>query len=474
MRLALKLAAALMVGVGLVLALQALLHVHTIEALHEEEVRDDALTLGKTLAAATAEIWVASGRDRASEFVRKAAARRTSTQIRLLLEKQLDVLGKVPKKASVVTLARERPRRVLVEAPVRVEGRVVAVVRIDRKLPGDRAYLASILRTQVVTTVLAAFVSGLIALLVGWWLIGRPIRRLSKLAHSVADGDFARLSDVSQRDEIGGLAAELDAMAHRLAASHRKVRQERRARTDALEQLRHADRLSTVGKLASSMAHELGTPLNVISGRAMMIASDEQLPEFAQQNARIIAEQVTRMTTIIQDVLDFARRKPLERKKTRIGDVVEHAVNLLEPICDDRRVHIKVEGFQDAVARVDAGKTLQVLTNLMMNAIHAMPRGGNITLRVAEEHVSEPRDHHASQGDFVKISVEDEGVGISADRLGEIFKEFFTTKKDGKGTGLGLSVCHGIVREHGGWIDVRSALDQGSCFSVYLPQKEES
>jgi two-component system NtrC family sensor kinase len=112
-----------------------------------------------------------------------------------------------------------------------------------------------------------------------------------------------------------------------------------------------------------------------------------------------------------------------------------------------------------------------VLTNLMMNSIHAMPEGGTITLRVDREHVEDPKDRHAAEGDFVKISVEDEGVGIAQDRLEDIFKAFFTTKKEGEGTGLGLSVCHGIVREHGGWIEVQSEVGQGSQFTIFLPER---
>jgi signal transduction histidine kinase len=220
------------------------------------------------------------------------------------------------------------------------------------------------------------------------------------------------------------------------------------------------------------MAHELGTPLNIVSGRAMMITSDETLPDEVLENASSIVEQAQRMTAIIRDVLDFARRKEPERVDTRIGDVIEHAVSLMEPICEDKNVDVALVGRGDPIARIDPGKVLQVLTNLMMNSIHAMPEGGTITLRVDREHVADPKDRHASEGDFVKITVEDEGVGIAPDRLQDIFQAFFTTKKAGEGTGLGLSVCHGIVREHGGWIDVESQVGQGSRFNVYLPEKD--
>jgi signal transduction histidine kinase len=263
-------------------------------------------------------------------------------------------------------------------------------------------------------------------------------------------------------------------MTDRLAASQLKISAERRARTSALEQLRHADRLSTVGKLASSMAHELGTPLNVVAGRARMIEGDESAAETARDNARIIAEQAERMAEIIQDLLEFSRRKPLERRRARIGDVLEHAATLLEPICEDKDITLEVGGAPDVEAEIDSGKVLQVLTNLLMNAAQAMPDGGRIELSVSREHVDDPPDRRAGAGDYLVIVVRDEGIGIPADRLPDIFEAFFTTKKDEeRGTGLGLSVCHGIVREHGGWMEVASVVGEGTTFRVYLPEEQE-
>jgi signal transduction histidine kinase len=310
----------------------------------------------------------------------------------------------------------------------------------------------------------------MIALTVGVWVVGRPIRKLSELARRVAEGDYTLRSNVMQADEVGELARELDAMTEQLQESVDQVRAERRARTETLEQLRHADRLSTVGRLASSIAHELGTPLNVVSGRATMIAADEAASEDTLESARHIVEQTERMTSIIRDTLEFSRRTPIDKRQTSIGEVLEHAVALLEPILDDKRIVVRIEGAKEAVAAIDAGKILQVITNLVMNAIHAMPTGGTITLRIEREHVSDPKDRHAAAGDFVKISVEDEGVGIPRERLDDIFDAFSTGRE--QGTGLGLSVCQGIVREHDGWIEVASEVGRGSQFMVYLPESE--
>jgi signal transduction histidine kinase len=474
MRLALKLAVAVMIGIGAILAVQAALHVKRVAELQEAEIKDNLITLGRALSYAVGEVWTLGGKERALAYVEKADARREQTKIRLILGADLQQMSEFSSGPRVERLSTAEGSCIVATAPVRAGDRTVGVLSIERRLPSEREYFASILWTQVGTTVAAAVLSGLIALLLGAWLVGRPIRKLSDLARRVADGDFSLRSGVVQDDEIGNLAREFDAMTDRLASSHERFRSERRARTEALEKLRHADRLSTVGRLASSVAHELGTPLNIVSGRATMIASDESLPLEPRENAQSIAEQAQRMTGIIREILDFSRRKPLEKKETRVDDVLEHAVALLEPILEDKNVVIEFRGVRDAVIPIDAGKVLQVVTNLLMNAIHAMPNGGKVTLSAEPEYVTDPKDRHASEGDFVKITVQDEGVGISEEMLENIFEAFFTTKKEGAGTGLGLSVCHGIVREHGGWIDVESEVGRGTAFAVHLPVKEDS
>ena len=469
MRLSFKLASAVTLGIALVLAAQAALNVHRIAELQEKEIESDVVTLSRALASATSVAWAAGGHEEALSFVTRSNGARDRTSVGLMTGKELDRLAALGVEPRVQRVSDSKGWSIVAIAPVHSAGRTVAALRIQRQLPDEKRHFASVFRLQVGTALAAALLSGLIVFVLSGWLVGRPIAKLSNLATRVAEGDFSPRSDVDQPDEIGALANELNAMIERLAESQQNVRTERHARTEALERLRHADRLSTVGRLASSMAHELGTPLNIVSGRAKMIAADETLPREVLENAGSIIEQAQRMTEIIRDVLDFARRKEPERVDTRIRDVLEHAVSLMEPICDDRNVDMVVLGRGETMARIDPGKVLQVLTNLMMNSVHAMPEGGTITLRVDRKHVADPKDRHASEGDFVKISVEDEGVGISPERLDDIFQAFFTTKKEG--TGLGLSVCHGIVREHGGWIEVESEVGQGSRFTIYLPER---
>jgi signal transduction histidine kinase len=245
-------------------------------------------------------------------------------------------------------------------------------------------------------------------------------------------------------------------------------------RESAVEQLRHADRLNTVGKLASGLAHELGTPLNVVAGRASLIASRRVAGDEACKSAEVIVQQTERMSAIIRNLLSFARRGGARKSPLDLSRLVRETVALLEPLAKKQGVEIHVMNGTPHVAPVNAGELQQVLTNLVMNAVQAMPKGG--VVRVTLEQGPVPADHgraSRSSTPYARIRVKDEGTGIAPDVLPHIFDPFFTTKDVGDGTGLGLSVTFGIVRDHGGWIEASSTLGEGAEFVVYLPQADD-
>jgi len=298
---------------------------------------------------------------------------------------------------------------------------------------------------------------GGLAMVLGGWFVGRPIQRLCEQARRVGAGDLSTRLDLEQRDEIGELGREIDVMCDRLAAT--------------LEQLRHADRLKTVGQLASGVAHELGTPLNVVSARAKMIATKEVIGEETVHSARVITEQATRMTAIIRELLDFSRRRGPTLAIGDLRDVAERTATMLHTLAEKRRVALEVEvGGEPLPVRLDAAQLQQALTNLVVNALQATPHGGRVAVRV--ERGARLNGMRAGVGDqsAVQLVVEDNGRGIHAEALPHIFEPFFTTKDVGEGTGLGLSVAYSIVRDHGGWIDVRSEPGKGTRFAVFLPE----
>lgn len=241
-------------------------------------------------------------------------------------------------------------------------------------------------------------------------------------------------------------------------------------RMTSMERLRNADRLSTVGQLVSSIAHELGTPLNVVAGRAKLIAANPNDPEKVRRNAEIIASQIERMTKIIRDLLAFARRKPAPHDRVAVAAVFDEALRLLSPRIERRKIHVSTEGDATAVADIERSRLLQVIMNLMLNSVDATAEGGAIRMDVRATRVATPPVDRASPGEFVEIRVQDSGSGIAAEHQNAIFRPFFSTKPEGEATGLGLSVSDQIVRDQGGWMEVDSSVGEGSTFRVYLPQ----
>ena len=264
-------------------------------------------------------------------------------------------------------------------------------------------------------------------------------------------------------------------MCKRLAESQGKIREETAARIAAMEQLRHADRLKTVGRLASGIAHELGTPLNVVSGRASLIVSGKLPPGEIEQSAAAIKTEADKMTRIIRQLLDFGRSSTPHKVAVDLRQVVSQTVDLLHTLAEKHDVHMKfAPGSDPAIAEVDVGQIQQVLTNLMVNAVQAMPEGGTLDVAIRRQTASPPEKGGNGQSAYYGIEIRDQGVGIAEENMQQLFEPFFTTKAVGDGTGLGLSIAYGIVQEHGGWIDVTSRPGQGSCFTVFLPEGPHS
>ena len=327
----------------------------------------------------------------------------------------------------------------------------------------------------MVTTLVLSTVCGLIALWVGVAFVGRPIHALIEQARRIGAGDLSKRLHLHQLDEIGELSSEMNSMSDRLEAAYQRVEAEASAKTAAEEQLRHAERLTTVGKLASGVAHELGTPLNVVGVRAKMIAVGEAKGDAVAENAKIIVQESERMAAIIRQLLDFARRRTGSRAEIDLVPIADQTVALLEPLAQKTAVCLSVEAAPGRhVIDGDPGQMTQVLTNLVINAVHAMPEGGAVRIFVASEQRAAANDPSGERRAWVAVRVVDEGQGIPESIRPHIFEPFFTTKQVGEGTGLGLSVAYGIVQDHGGFIEVKSEVLRGSAFTLYLPRRSEN
>jgi signal transduction histidine kinase len=331
------------------------------------------------------------------------------------------------------------------------------------------AYVRKTVTETVLTTAILALVCALLSGILGVWLVGTPVAALREKARRIGAGDFSTPLRLGRKDELAALARDMNAMCEQLGAAAERVAQETTRRIAAVDQLRHADRLTTVGKLASGLAHELGTPLNVIEARADMIASGETSAEESKVFARVIREASERMTRLIRQLLDFARPRRAIAAPHHVFELVAKTVDMLAPLAARKQVLLLAsERAQDLRAIVDPDQLQQVLTNLLVNAIQAMQRPGTIESSVDVVNADPPADIGGPPSEFVIIDVRDEGAGIEAENLPHLFEPFFTTKDVGVGTGLGLAVAYGIVRDHGGWIEVRSEPGKGATFRVFL------
>ncbi len=325
-------------------------------------------------------------------------------------------------------------------------------------------------RTLVTSLLTLLCVSGLSALVVyfgGIRMVGRPLDRLIDKVNEVSKGDLKRPVNVRTGDELGDLAAAINQMCECLIKQRRQLESESQARIAAVEQLRHADRLRSVGRIAAGIAHEIGTPLNVVSGHAELIESGELSDEAIRTSCRQIKTETDRIAKIISSVLEFARGRTTFRKSTDVRTVVGETCELLRPIA--RKTHASLETElpdQPVLANIDSGQIQQVLTNLINNAIQSRQTGAAVRIAVTQTVFEASTE--------TRIAVSDNGAGISQEDREHLFEPFFTTKDVGKGTGLGLAIALGIVHEHGGEIVVESEPGAGSTFTVVLRDPNET
>lgn len=314
----------------------------------------------------------------------------------------------------------------------------------------------------------------LLAVLIGGWHMGRlsawlltAIVGITLLSLDVWAGgwpDWVRQWNLATRVGLFGAMGHLTAQVRLDRDQLNELLAERTsAYAAALDQLRHRDRLALVGQLASGLAHEFGTPLNVIVGRARLITDPDTTTAEAEKHARSIIEQAERVTAIIRQLLDFARRRGPELGRTDLHELSARVLELIRPLAEKRRVELALmPSTGSCVAAVDYNQIQQAVSNLIMNGIQAMPSGGKLIVSVAGS-----RDKKGHAG--VTLSVKDSGTGIAPENLKRIFEPFFTTQSAGVGTGLGLSITEGIVRDHLGKIEVESDLGQGSTFRIFIP-----
>jgi signal transduction histidine kinase len=243
----------------------------------------------------------------------------------------------------------------------------------------------------------------------------------------------------------------------------------------ALERVRHADRSSAIEHLLSHLAHQLGSPLNVIEARAAMMASGQVVEGDIGRQARIIAEQAGRIAQILRDVMAFCRRGGRENRRIDVKHIVELAVGLFAPLASARHAAISLERPEAPIPPVvgNPDTLLVALTHVLDNGLRATPDGGTLRVRLRTEERPEDPAHGTGRATYACFDVDDDGPGIDATVATRLFKPFSSMSRTDEPRGMGLFIAQAIARDHGGWIEGVNKNGKGARFTLHLPSEQQ-
>jgi signal transduction histidine kinase len=310
------------------------------------------------------------------------------------------------------------------------------------------------------TAVVAILLVGSISVALGTALVRRPLETTTAAMRRVRDGDLEAMVTHQRRDELGTIASEFNELVGALRRARIDLKEEEERRRTLEGNLARADKLMVVGQLAAGLAHEIGTPLHVVAGRARRIVEHPEAPAEVLRLGKIVVEQTERIARIVDQVVRFSRRTKPERRLIDVREPVQAVLSLLEG--EAQRTNVKiVTAMAAAEISIDGDQLQQVTLNLVRNALAATPMGGTITVCVSKTPAGEPRG--------VLLTVADTGVGVAPEDVERMFEPFFTTRHESGGTGLGLAVVRSIVQAHRGTIGVETMVGRGTIITVTFP-----
>lgn len=300
--------------------------------------------------------------------------------------------------------------------------------------------------------------------------ITKPLMSLVRATEKIAQGDLTYEVLVGSGDELGNVAASFNKMTRALKSSNEEIMQRSKELEQANRELRETqaqliqtEKLSSLGRLAAGVAHELNNPLTGVMTFSHLLLKRAQ-DEETKKDLNIIVRETTRCKGIIKGILDFARETPPNRKECQMNEVINRTMSILEPQSIFHNITIETR-LDEKLPHIwiDENQIEQVLMNIALNAAEAMKDHGTLFIKSGLN----------QRGDYVEVRITDTGTGIPQENLNKIFDPFFTTKNPQEGTGLGLSVSYGIIQKHHGDIIVESEVGKGTTFIIKLPVEKK-
>ncbi|HLB88561.1 MAG TPA: ATP-binding protein [Terriglobales bacterium] len=355
---------------------------------------------------------------------------------------------------------------------------ILGVLDTNLSLGKADVQLAESTRRMLAYTFFALLTIAVLSWLLVWRVVGEPIKALKHGTESLARGDLGYQIAVRSQDEVGDLADSFNGMSLQLRAANEeivawaktledRVEQKTKELRRAHDQVLHVEKMASIGKMAAVVAHEINNPLSGILTYAKLLRkwvergqAEREKREEAVQCLDLIAGESRRCGDLVKNLLSFSRTAPMNVESIDINAVLDRSMRLVQHQLELAGIQLQLD-LADDIPRVqcDAAQIEQVLLALVMNAIDAMPRGGNLWLRTRR---NEARAE-------VEIQVRDDGMGIPPEILSQIFEPFLTTKDSGHGVGLGLAISRGIIERHNGRIEVQSEVGRGTTFTITLP-----
>ncbi len=371
---------------------------------------------------------------------------------------------------------------------------ILGVIDTNLSLARADVQLAESSRRLIFYTACALLLIACLSWFFIWRVVGNPVKALERGTKRLAAGELGYQIGVDSKDEIGELAQSFNEMSRQLQAEHNqnlawthtleeRVDQKTSELKRAHEHALHTEKMASIGKMAAVLAHEINNPLSGILTYSKLLrkwmerewnVGREGGPESGPEDSRhqeirealdLIASESRRCGDLVKNLLTFSRATPMNLQPTDLNQVIGRSLRLVQHQLDLAGIHVEPQLDPNLpLVQCDAAQIEQVLLALIMNAIDAMPQGGNLWLATSFEH--EPTQ--------TRIRVRDDGSGIPPDVLPRIFEPFLTTKETGRGVGLGLAISRSILERHRGTIEVQSELGRGTTFTLTLPAQDSA